>query len=103
DLQPVGLAGQRRQRVIGAEDVGGAVDQEDMVALLGRAGSDGGSGSGFGGLGFRCWHGPNVVRPVRVGNGRGIAWDKSGLTAPAAARACLWARARTALGARTGR
>ena len=33
DLQAVGLAVQRRQRVIGAENVGGAVDQEDMVAL----------------------------------------------------------------------
>ena len=33
DLQPVGLAVQGRQRVIGAENVGGTVDQEDMVAL----------------------------------------------------------------------
>ena len=35
DLQPVGLAVQGRQRVIGAENVGGTVDQEDMVALAG--------------------------------------------------------------------
>ena len=33
DLQPVGLAVQGRQRVIGAENVGGTVDQEHMVAL----------------------------------------------------------------------
>ena len=33
DLQPVGFAVQRRQRVIGAENVGGTVDQKDMVAL----------------------------------------------------------------------
>ena len=35
DLQPVGFAVQRRQRVIGAENVGGTVDQEHMVALAG--------------------------------------------------------------------
>ena len=34
DLQAVRLAGERRQRVIGAEDVARAVDQEDVVALL---------------------------------------------------------------------
>ena len=34
DLQAVGFAGERRQRVIGAEDVARAVDQEDVVALL---------------------------------------------------------------------
>ena len=34
DLQPVGLAVERRQRVIGAEDVARAVDQKDVVALL---------------------------------------------------------------------
>ncbi len=34
DLQAVGLAGQRRQRVVGAEDVARAVDQKDVVALL---------------------------------------------------------------------
>jgi hypothetical protein len=44
DLQPVGFAVQRRQRVIGAENVGGTVDQEDVVAFGG--GFDGG---GFGG------------------------------------------------------
>jgi hypothetical protein len=33
ELQAVGLAGQRRQRVIGAEDVARAVDQKDVVAL----------------------------------------------------------------------
>ena len=53
DLQPVGLAGQRRQRVIGAEDVARAVDQEDVVAGLQRAGRCGRAavlGCGFGGL-----------------------------------------------------
>ena len=33
DLQPVGFAVQRRQRVIGAENIGGTVDQKDVVAL----------------------------------------------------------------------
>ena len=66
DLQPVRLAVERRQRVIGAEDVARAIDQEDVVALFQRA--DGGGvrrlfrnwiGGGFRGRfgGFRCWHG----------------------------------------------
>ena len=42
DLQAVGLAGQRRQRVVGAEDVARAVDQEDVVALFQRTGDGGG-------------------------------------------------------------
>ena len=67
----VGLAGQRRQRVIGAEDVARAVDQEDVVALLERpaapAGFLGGrcAAAGFRGFGFGFgggWHGPNVGR-----------------------------------------
>ncbi len=33
DLEPVGFAVQRRQRVVGAEDVGGTVDQKDVGAL----------------------------------------------------------------------
>ena len=37
DLQPVGLAGQRRQRVIGAENIAGPVHQEEMVSRLQRA------------------------------------------------------------------
>ena len=44
DLQPVGLAGQRRQRVIGAENIAGAVDQKDVVAFFrlgGRLGAVG--------------------------------------------------------------
>ena len=41
DLQPVRLAGERRQRVIGAEDVARAVDQEDVVALFQRTGDGG--------------------------------------------------------------
>ncbi len=40
DLQTVGFAVQRRQRVIGAENVGGAVDQKDVVALCGGPGRD---------------------------------------------------------------
>ena len=38
ELQPVRLAVDRRQRVIGAENVAGAVDQKDVVALLQRLG-----------------------------------------------------------------
>jgi hypothetical protein len=55
DLQPVGLAVQRRQRVIGAENVGGTVDQENMVALAWILGGRLGFclGRGFGGSGFR--------------------------------------------------
>ena len=34
DLQAVGFAVQRRQRVIGAENIAGTVDQKDVVALL---------------------------------------------------------------------
>ena len=56
DLQPVGSAVQGRQRVIGAENVAGTVDQEHMVALArifgGRLGRGFGGGSGFrGGFG----------------------------------------------------
>jgi len=35
DLQPVGFAVQRRQRVVGAKNIGGTVDQKDVVALGG--------------------------------------------------------------------
>ena len=42
DLQAVGFAVQRRQRVIGAENIGGTVDQKDVVAL----------GEGLGGNGL---------------------------------------------------
>src|ERR1700686_3012789 len=55
ELQPVRLAVDRRQRVISAENVAGAVDQEEMVALFQRL-----CGAwGVGGLGrcFFCgWH-----------------------------------------------
>ena len=58
DLQPVRLAVERRQRVIGAENVAGTVDQKDVVAL------------GFFGLcclrGFG--HARNVGCPRRDGN-----------------------------------
>ena len=46
DLQAVGFAGERRQRVIGAEDVAGAVDQEDVVARLERPRGIGGGRRG---------------------------------------------------------
>ena len=46
DLQSVGFAVERRQRVVGAENIGGAVNQEDMVTLLERFGG-GGFGGGF--------------------------------------------------------
>ncbi len=54
ELQAVGLAGQRRQGVIGAEDVGRSVDQEDVVALVRRT---------------RIWrHARNVEGSGRNGN-----------------------------------
>ena len=34
DRQAVRLAGQRRQRMIGAEDVAGAVDKEQVIAFF---------------------------------------------------------------------
>jgi hypothetical protein len=56
DLQPVGFAVQRRQRVIGAKNIGGTVNQKDVVAF--RGGFNGnGFGEGFFG-GFR--HGRNL-------------------------------------------
>ena len=74
DLQPVRLAGQRRQRVIGAEDVARAVDQEDVVALLERAGDGGVGGGGFGGRGLcggrlwrRVWIWAGMARMWAVG------------------------------------
>ncbi len=45
ERQPVRLAGERRQGVVGAIDVGRAVDQEDVVAALDPAG-----------VGFGCGH-----------------------------------------------
>ena len=52
DLQPVRLARERRQRMVGAEDVARAVDQEDVVALFERPGNGRGLGGGsFGGGG----------------------------------------------------
>ena len=66
DLQAVRLAGERRQRVIGAEDVAGAVHQEQVVALFQRARrrvcGDGRVVRGFGRrFGFcAVRHGPNV-------------------------------------------
>ena len=52
DLQPVGFAVQRRQRVIGAENVGGTVDQEHMVALAWILGGAWSALAGFGGTGL---------------------------------------------------
>jgi hypothetical protein len=64
DLQSVGFAVQGRQRVIGAENVGGTVDQKDMVALAGGLGGDrlgGGFRGGFyGGLFGTLGHGRNL-------------------------------------------
>ena len=62
DLQTVGFAVQRRQRVIGAENIGRAIDQKDVVALC-RGIGGGRSGDRFGG--FR--HLPNLGR--FAGNG----------------------------------
>jgi len=47
DLQAVGFAVQRRQRVIGAKNVGGTVDQKYMVALLEGFGGNGRGGGGL--------------------------------------------------------
>ena len=81
DLQAVRLAGERRQRVVGAEDVARAVDQEDVVALFEGTDDRGGLGGGFGGRGL-CgrglgdrrfgfgWHGPNVGLDTGFGNAR---------------------------------
>ena len=62
DLQPVGFAVQRRQRVVGAKNIGGTVDQKDVVAL----------GEGFDGNGllqrFFGWfrHGRNLRIFARI-------------------------------------
>ncbi len=58
DLQAVGLAVQRRQRVIGAENVSGAVDQKDVVALFHR--TRGGGGRGCGGFRSGFGHAANI-------------------------------------------
>ena len=67
DRQAVGLARQRRQGVIGAEDVARAVDQEDMVARLEGGGL---GGCGFRrGVGFRLRHGRTMPRGCGDGYG----------------------------------
>ena len=63
DLQPVGFARQWRQRVIGAEYVGGAVDQKDVIATLRRPGLDG--CGGFGARGGFGGHAPDLTLPTR--------------------------------------
>ena len=76
DRQAVRLAGERRQGVIGAEDEGRAVDQEDMVA-----GAETGAGwGGFpGGLrrcvGCRFRHGATMPRGRADGYGGGSIAD----------------------------
>ena len=52
ELQPVRFAVDRRQRVIGAENVAGAVDQKDVVALLHRLGGDRAGGDRVAAAGF---------------------------------------------------
>ncbi|OKO84756.1 hypothetical protein AC630_08175 [Bradyrhizobium sp. AS23.2] len=76
DLKTVRLAVQRRQRVIGTEDVAGTVNQEDVVALAGglrrdRSGSRfGSSGLGVGGRG-RSSLGVSFGGGLRGGFGHG--------------------------------
>ena len=41
ELQPVGFAVDRRQRVIGAENVAGAIDEKDVIAFRQRLGGNG--------------------------------------------------------------
>ncbi|MBA7476207.1 hypothetical protein ES707_11589 [subsurface metagenome] len=68
DLQAVRLAVQRRQRVVGAENIGGAVHQEQMVALGDCLSGDrlcvglgiGLGGGFFGGFGGCLRHGRNL-------------------------------------------
>src|SRR5262249_1304796 len=70
DLQTVGLAVERRQRVIGAENVGRAVDQEDVVAFLRRLGDGRRAASALGGL---AWHGPDLTLGGRFRPRVGVA------------------------------
>ena len=75
DLQPVGFAVQRRQRVIGAENVGGTVDQKDVVALGKSFG-----GNGFGGGFLGCFrHGRNLGIFADIDSLRGMCLILFGL------------------------
>ncbi len=104
-------------RVIGAENVAGAVDQEDVVVLLQPGGNGGidsrrflGCGFGrsrFGGRlrGFWRWHGGNVGRRCGFINAvRGSLWTRAASSWPAGLRAGIlaWSPARTCAAARTG-
>ena len=108
DLQPVRLAVERRQRVIGAEDVARAVDQKDVVALLRRATrrtrrESARFGGALPGLGLLrpctgMWSRPSPMATRMPRRCTGYA-----ATPRAAARAgLLAARSRTAPAARTG-
>ena len=74
DLQAVRLAGERRQRVVGAEDVARAVDQEDVVALFEGTDDRGGLGGGFGGRGL-CGRGLAAGDLDLAGMARMWAWS----------------------------
>src|SRR5262249_27164183 len=74
DLQAVGLAVERRQRVIGAENVGRTVDQEDVVAFLRRPGDGRRAASALGGL---AWHGTDLTLEGRFRHRFGLAMHLS--------------------------
>ena len=81
---PSDLRCERRQRVIGAEDVARAVDQEDVVALLRRAGLDGkfdifGAVSALFGFG---WHAFDLTLERRFRHRPGRAMHLSSTRAP---------------------
>src|SRR5256886_10938322 len=94
DLQPVGLAVERRQRVIGAENVGRAVDQKDVVAFLRRPGEGRRAASVLCGL---AWHGSDLTLEGRFRHRFEPAMHVSSCAFPKAERACKVA-AMTAIG-----
>jgi hypothetical protein len=70
-LQSVRFARKRRQGVIGAEDVGGAVDQEDMIAFLHRLALERRCGDGF--LSGFDRHGRDLTSDARLCHLQGCA------------------------------
>src|SRR5262249_55676577 len=82
DLQPVGLAVERRQCMIGAEDVGRAVDQEDVVALFRHPGNGRGAAIACCGL---AWHGSDLTLEARFRHRFGDAVHVSSAWLPSCA------------------
>ena len=87
DLQTVRFSGERRERVIGAKDVGGAVDQVDVVAFFERAALDGGDlGAELRGFG---WHTAEVSPRGRIRHLRGALCTRFGAAAQALCRKAI--------------